>query len=821
MRGSVSVSLVGSLCLAAVGAGSVHEGGRLSAVGGQTQRAVSEATSSEYRAVLDRYCVTCHNERLQTGGLALDKLDLSNVGRGGEVWEKVTRKLRLREMPPTGRPRPDEATYDGFASWLERSLDAVAIARPNPGRPALHRLNRTEYANAIRDLLALEIDASAFLPPDDSTYGFDNIADVLGVSPELLESYVTAAQKISRVAVGNPAVSPISKTYRTAADQTQDYHLEGLPFGTRGGMLVRHHFPLDGEYEIRVQLTRSQLRQVRGLQEPHDLEIAVDGSRVQLFTLEGGSHMYAEKTYDGPTPSLTADEGLRIRVPITAGPRVISATFPVMTSALAEDMIKPSSLKSYVTGGMNAVKGLPHVGSIIVTGPYEPRRPEGTPSQRRIFTCYPTTDNDELPCAKEIISAFAHRAYRGAVAEADLQGLLDFYDEGRRTGDFDAGIEMAVWRILSGPRFVFRFESDPEDIAPETVYRITDFELASRLSFFLWSSIPDAQLLDVAASGELRRPAILEREVHRMLADQRSQALVKNFAGQWLSLRKLERTNPDSGRFPDFDNNLRQALRRETELFFDSIMREDRSVLDLLNADYTFVNERLARHYGIPNVLGSRFRRITVPDQRRGLLGHGSILTVTSYPTRTSPVQRGKWVLETLMGSPPPPPPPDVPDLNESEKDETGKVLSMRDRLARHRANAVCANCHNRMDPPGLALEQFDAVGRWRDTPINASGVLPDGTKFDGPAGLREALMRRPNIFVHTMTEKLLTYALGRGLEYYDGPAIRAIMRDSADSNYAFASLIMGVAKSVPFQMQMSAGEDSSTAAPDSTIAAR
>ena len=817
MRARVPVSLVGSLCLA-VGAGFILiQGALLSAAGAQTQLTGSEAVSA-YRTVLNRYCATCHNERLQTGGFALDTMDLSDVGRDGEAWEKVVRKLRLRAMPPAGRRRPDEDTYDGFASWLERSLDAAAISRPNPGRPALHRLNRVEHANAIRDLLAIEVDTST-LPPDDSTYGFDNIADVLGVSPELLESYVTAAQKTSRLALGNPTITPISETYRAAADQTQDYHLEGLPFGTRGGMLVRHHFPLDGEYEIKIRLARSQLRQVRGLQEPHDLELAVDGVRAQLFTLEGGSHMYEEEFYDGPTPSLAADEGLRVRVPITSGPRMVSATFPVKTSALVEEMTKPSSLKSYVTGGMNAVKGLPHVEAIVVTGPYAGTRPEATPSRRRIFTCRPASRDNERPCARQIISAFARRAYRGMVSEADLHGLLTFYEEGRKTGGFDAGIEIVVSRILASPRFIFRFEFDPENIAPATPYRITDVELASRLSFFLWSSIPDEQLLDGASRGELSDPMILDREVHRMLADPRSQALVENFAGQWLSLRKLKGINPNGRLFRDFDDNLRQALRRETELLFENIIRKDRSVLDLLNADYTFVNERLARHYGIPNVLGSRFRRIAVPDHRRGLLGHGSILTVTSYPTRTSPVQRGKWVLETLIGSPPPPPPPDVSDLNENERDTGGNVLSMRDRMAEHRTNAVCANCHSRMDPLGLALEHFDAIGRWRDIPIDASGTLPDGTKFDGPAGLRQALMRRPDIFVHTMAEKLLTYALGRGLEYYDAPAIRAITREADRSQNAFSSLIMGIVKSVPFRMRMSTEVEPSAAPSDSTAA--
>ncbi len=828
-RQAVSFCVVGVLWLAAMGAGSIQTtelaavdrqfqpanvqvppvSVRFQPVSAQSQPASVEAGAdpSQYRAVIARYCVSCHNEKQQTAGLALDSVDLLSVSDNGEVLEKVTRKLRLREMPPMGRSRPDPAVYHSFTAWLESSLDTAALSNPNPGRPALHRLNRTEYANAIRDLLGLKIYAPAFLPADDSTHGFDNIADVLGVSPELLESYVTAGGKISRVAFGNPAIAPVSETYRVAPDKTQDYHLEGLPFGTRGGLLVHHHFPLDGEYEFKVRLTRAGLGQVRGLLEPHDVELALDGKRLQLFTLEGGSHMYAERYYNAATPALAADEGLRLRLHVKAGTRIVYATFPAKSFALTEEM-SPPSLRSFA--GTDA--GVPHVEGITITGPYAAERGEDMDFPARgILVCRPTSRDDELPCVTKILSTFARRAFRGPVTEAELQELLGFYEEGRQAGGFESGLERAVWRILAAPRFVFRFESEPENIAPGVPYRVTDLELASRLSFFLWSSIPDDQLLDLASRGQLSKPAVLDREVRRMLDDPRSQALVENFARQWLSLQKLQASNPDTARFRDFDDNLRQALRQETELLFEHIMREDRSVLELMTADYTFVNERLARHYGIPNVVGSRFRRVAVPDHRRGLLGHGSILTVSSFPTRTSPVLRGKWVLETILGSPPPPPPPDIPALNESERDDSGKVLTMREQMAKHRSNAVCANCHSRMDPLGLALESFDAVGAWRDEAFDASGTLSDGTKFDGPAGLREALMRRPEVFVNTMTEKLFTYALGRGLEYYDAPAVRSTLRDAARSEYAFSALILGVVKSVPFQMRSAAGGRSST----------
>ena len=792
---------------------------RPAAAVGQNQVSSVVVPASKYRAVLDKYCVTCHNGRLQTAGLELDTVGLSNLGQHAELWEKVVLKLEGREMPPAGRPRPDEATYDGFASWLQASLDAAAVANPNPGRPVLHRLNRAEYANAIRDLLALEIkDVTTLLPPDNSTHGFDNIGDALGVSALLLESYVVAARKISRLAVGNPAIPQIQEQYVGAHDETQDYHQDGMPFGTRGGLRVQHHFPVDGEYQIRIRLERSQRDDVRGLQEPHDMELAIDGQRIKVFGLDGGPHMYKQLVYDGESLALTADDNLFLKVPVTAGPHEITVTFPVKTFAVAENLTKPL-LRSYLSP--NSVAGLPAVSKIIVTGPFNVVGSGDSPNRQRIFTCQPSGSTDEMACAKEILSTLARRAYRGSITDADVQVLLGFYETGRQSGGFEAGIELALWRVFSSPKFIFRFEFDPSDIAPGGIYPISDLELASRLSFFLWSSIPDDQLLDLAARGELRSPGVLEQQVRRMLLDARGQALVDNFAGQWLYLRNLDHIVPEPKVFRNFDNNLRQALRRETELLFETIIREDRSVLDLLNADYTFVNERLARHYGIPNIRGSNFQRIAVVDDyRRGLLGRGSTLTVTSYANRTSPVLRGKWVLENLLGSPPPPPPADVPDLVEGKEGQAGHT--MRERMSEHRANPVCASCHAKMDPIGFGLENFNAIGAWRTmegaSPIDSSGALPNGLEFDGPAELREALVQRPGAFIRTMTTKLLTYALGRGVEYYDAPAVRVITAAAARSNYAFSSLVLGIVDSVPFQMRRVAEEASPTT---TTIASR
>ena len=762
--------------------------------------------SPAHGAVIDRYCITCHNDTLRTGGVVLAGLDLSDVSADAETWERVVRKLRTREMPPAGQSRPDDSTYDALTRQITTALDRAADAAPDPGRGPLHRLNRTEYANVIQDLLALEIDVSKLLPPDDSSYGFDNVADVLRISPLLMEQYLSAGRKISRAAVGSPAIRAVTETYDTADDLTQDYHLDGLPFGTRGGKAVRHYFPLDAEYEFRGFLKRTQQSGIRGLAEPHDIEVVVDGSRIALFNV-GGPDFYEQigiiATVVGVTKAFSADEVLRVRVPVTAGYHSIAVTFIERPPALVQDL-KRSYLSSYRA---DPQAGLPHIDRITVSGPYDPTGPGDTPSRRRIFKCRPDDVREEAGCAKTIISTLARRAYRRPVTDTDVDLLLPFYTLGHSQGGFDVGIETVLRRILVDPEFIFRAEYDPADIAPDTAYPVSNLELASRLSFFLWSSAPDDELLEVAARGTLRDPQVLERQTRRMLNDPRSDSLVDNFAGQWLHLRNVSIVQPTPSEFPDFDDNLRQAFRRETELFVESIIREDRSVIDLLDADYTFVNERLARHYAIPNVYGDRFRRIRITDEhRRGLLGHGSVLTVTSYPNRTSPVLRGKWILDNILGSPPPPPPPDVPDL---EENVPGQLLAMRERMEQHRKNPVCASCHARMDPWGLAMENFDATGRWRasegTTIIDASASLQDGTTFVGPAGVRELLLSRREEFVTTVTSKLLTFALGRGIEHYDAPTIRAILRESEDREYSFSSLLTGIIKSVPFQMRRSA----------------
>ena len=761
-----------------------------------------EAEETAAAAVLQRYCVTCHNERLRTAGLALDELDVANAAAHAEVWEKVVGKLRSRTMPPALRPRPDDATYDAVATYLETSLDRAAATRPNPGRPLLHRMNRTEYRNAVRDLLALDADVSA-LPADDSTYGFDNIADALGMSPLLLESYVTTARKIARLAVGSPAIPPATTTYNTRLDLTQSYHLRELPLGTRGGIRVDEYVPVDADYEISVKLRRGAGGSIRGIGEEHLLELTLDGERIGLFAI-GGPDAYRPVTGGGlgVTKAFWADEHMRVRLPIPAGRRTVVAAFVGKPAALLEQARQPF-LRSYVAA--NSRSGLPEVDKLLLAGPFEAARPDDSASRKNIFSCRPAS-GDGSACASAIFERLGRLAYRRPLEAPELDTLLGFYTEGRRDGGFEAGIELALRYLLASPQFIFRLETEPPNLAAGEVYPLADLDLAARLSFFLWSSIPDDTLLTAAERGELRDPDGLEQQVRRMLADPRAGALVENFAGQWLYLRNLTNTTPDPPTFPDFDDNLRRSMRRETELFVESIMREDRSVLDLLTADYTFVNERLARHYEMPGIYGDRFRRVGVTDEaRRGLLGHASVLTVTSYATRTSPVLRGKWILENLLGAPPPPPPPDVPDL-----EDTGSAagLSIRERLEQHRANPACAVCHARMDPYGFGLENFDAVGRWRlrgadGAAIDASDTLPDGTAFNGPSELRAAIMRRPEQFVTTLTRKMLTYAVGRGLEYTDAPVVRGIVHRAADEGYRFSSLIMGIVTSDPFRMKV------------------
>src|SRR5579871_342634 len=754
-----------------------------------------------YGAVVDKYCVTCHNQRLKTGGLSLQKVDLENVPAQAEMWEKVVGKLRLRAMPPPGMPRPDEAAYAGMVSWLERQIDGAAAAHPYAGRPLVHRLNRAEYANAIRDLLALDIDAAALLPPDDSAYGFDNISDALGVSPALEEHYLDAALKIGALAVADPHVAPGSESWRIPQDLSQDRHVEGLPLGTVGGTAVRYNFPLDGQYTFQAKLYRTNLNIMRGLEAPHQVEFTLDGRRIHLASLGGAADLAS--LFEKPTDTGDAvDARLRVRVPVTAGPHTITVAF--LESPETAD---PVRLQPYLRSSVDNFdwSGSPHLQSLTVAGPFQPSGAGDTPSQERIFTCHPDGRTSELGCARQILSTLARRAYRQAVSKSDIDTPLEFYQSGKRDGGFEASVELALERILASPKFIFRVERDPAGATPGTIYRVSDSELASRLSFFLWSSIPDDELLQLAAEGKLKDPAVLEQQVRRMLADPKSQALVANFAGQWLQLRNLAHVQPNTDLFPDFDDNLRRSFRRETELLFGSIIQEDRSVLDLLTADYTFVNERLARHYGIPDIYGSRFRRVAITDDwRRGLLGQGSILSLTSHAERTSPVLRGKWVLENILGSPVPPPPPDVPQLKGNQEGE--KPRTMREQMEQHRANPVCASCHKVMDSIGFSLENFDAVGTWRTSepggPIDASGELADGTKINGAVSLRNALVNRPDVFAGTFSEKLLIYALGRGLDYRDMPAVRSILRDAGASQYRFSSLVLAVVRSTPFQMR-------------------
>ncbi len=760
--------------------------------------------ASSQRAFVDTYCVTCHNDRLRTGELSLEKVELQNIAEGSETWEKVIRKLRTGAMPPQGAPRrPDPAAADNFVSFLEASIDRAAMAKPNPGRATVHRLNRTEYGNAIRDLLALDIDPTPLLPADDESYGFDNIADVLKTSPSLLQQYMSASWNISRLAMGNSSITADTSTYRAKPDLSQDGHIEGLPLGTRGGMIVRHNFQLDGEYDIKVRLWRATAEIIKGLEEPHQLEISVDGVRAKLVTFGGPADR--DLSYENPGKSAEdVDRRLTVRVPVKAGPRTVVATFLNEGDAQNDNVLQPFLRTNLDPLGY---RGLPAVDRVSITGPFKPTGAGDTPSRRQILVCRPASSADELTCAKKIIGALARRAYRRPVTDGDLQSLIEFYQRGRNEGgNFESGIEAAVQLILASPDFLFRFEPDPDSVAADAVYRIGDLQLASRLSFFLWSSIPDEELLNLSSQGRLKEPVVLERQVRRMLADPRSKALVDNFAGQWLYLRNLKTINPDFETFPDFDDNLRQAMKRETELFIDSIMREDKSVMDLLNANYTFLNERLARHYGIPGIYGTDFRRVTLKeDARRGLLGQASILTVTSYPTRTSPVQRGKWILTNVLGIPPNPPPPNIPALK--ERSDTGKPTTLRERMEEHRTNPTCAGCHRMMDPIGFSLENFDALGQWRTTDegvkIDPSGTLFNGAKVDGPASLRQMLTSRPEVFVGVLIEKMLTYGLGRGVQYYDMPAVRSVVRDAARNDFRFSSIVLGIVKSAPFQMKV------------------
>jgi hypothetical protein len=760
--------------------------------------------------LIQRYCTDCHNRAELAGDVDLASLDAARVQTDPAVWESVVRKLRTRTMPPQDARRPDHETYERLAAWLETSLDATA--ETNPGRPALRRLNRAEYANAIRDLLHLDVEVTVLLPPDDAAFGFDNIGDLLVVSPALLERYLSAADRVSALAIGDPATVISAETYTVAGDQSQALHLDGLPFGTVGGVRVEHNFPLDGEYELQVALVRTNLEGIRGLEHEHELEIAVDGVRVLL------ERIGADNEPDMPGATITersdaTDARLRVRVPVKAGARTVTASF-IRKLGAGTNRLRPFQRSN---AGTYDSTGRPHVKSLTIVGPFATTGPGTTASRERIFSCAPASAADEQMCAREILATLARRAWRRPVDETDLARLMPFYEAGRVQGSFDAGVQLALRRILASPSFVFRVEQDPPQLAAGEAHFISDLELATRLSFFVWSSLPDDRLLELAAADRLSEAGMLEAEVRRMLADPRAHALVESFAGQWLHLRNLDNIRPNTDRFPDFDNNLRQAFRREAELFFASIVEENRSILDLLTADYTFVDERLARHYGIPNVYGSRFRRVDLGSEfaaRRGLLGKGGILMATSHADRTAPSLRGKWVLENLFGTAPPPPPADIPAL---EVEPGFAPQSIRERLEVHRENPACRDCHAMIDPLGFALENFDAVGAWRDhesgTAVDASGQLIDGTFIDGIESLRDALLADPRLFGGAFVEKLMIYALGRGLQPFDMPVVRGILREAESSDYRFDAIVLGVVQSPAFRMRLKAGEEAGAGA--------
>jgi hypothetical protein len=731
--------------------------------------------------LVQRYCLGCHSAKLKTAGLSLESLSIET--HPGE-WEKVVRRLRARQMPPAPLPRPDEASYQSLVRSLESTLDRSAAAKPNPGRTdTFRRLNRNEYRNAIRDLLALDVDVSSMLPADESSRGFDNMT-VGDLSPTLLESYLNAARKISRLAIGIAPKSAGGDTITLRPDLTQEEHFDSLPIGTRGGTTLNHTFPVGAAYDFQIRLARDRNEHVEGLRGSHEVEVLVDNERVKLFTVKPpatGDHQ-------------SVDQHLSFRLPLKAGPHQIAVTFPKQPSLLLETERQPYPAHFNMDRHPRIT---PALYSLSINGPYQTQGPGDSPSRRRIFTC---KSQDEA-CAKSILSTLSRRAYRRPVTDRDIAAPLRFFREARSTESFDSSIEMALRAVLVSPEFLFRVEQDPEGVAAHTAYRISDLQLATRLSFFLWSSIPDDELLTAAANDTLHTPSVLDRQVKRMLADPRSRALIDNFAAQWLHLRNLDSVTPDMRGFPDFDDNLRQAFRRETELFFDSVLREDRSILTLLKADYTFLNERLAKHYGIPNIYGGHYRRVTLGQDRLrgGLLRQGSILTVTSYATRTSPVIRGKWILDNILGIPPPPPPPNVPALKENGGID--KALTLRERLAEHRKNPACFGCHQLMDPIGFSMENYDAVGRWRQSDDIAGG-LPDGSKFDGIAGLEASLLQRPELFATTFTEKLLSYSLGRGIESYDAASVRKIVRNAGASEYRISSFILGIVASEPFQQR-------------------
>lgn len=761
--------------------------------------AAAGVESSTQRATIDRYCVGCHNARLKTAGLELDQLDLAHLGEHADIGEKVVRKLRAGLMPPNGMPRPDQETMQSLIGWMESELDAAAQTYLPP--PGIHRLNRSEYTNAVRDLLDLEVDATKFLPPDDSTRGFDNIAGALTLSPALMEAYLSAAGKIARLAVGD-VTAPSQAVFEVAADTAQNHQIEGLPFGTRGGILIEHQFPVDGEYSFTVKGVTGYFQAVLGEIQNEKLEVTVDGERLYVYD------------WDSEIKPTTGNGKATPRFPIKAGLHTVGVTFLQTNDIPGSELDKPFERTMNTPGSIPGFLFFPHVGQVWIEGPYNVAGSGEAASRQKIFVCRPPTASEEDSCARTIVSNLVTGAFRRPASSADLETMMEFYNLGRADGgSFDDGIESALQRILADPEFIYRLESQPEGLSDGDTWRISDLELASRLSFFLWSSIPDQELIDVAGQGRLRDPDVLEREVKRMLADPKSKAMVENFTGQWLNVRGLATSEPVVNLFPDFDDNLRDAYRQEIELFFASIAQEDRSILDLLDANYTYVNERLAKQYGIDNVYGPQFRRVELPpelDMRRGLLGKGALMTITSAAARTSPVARGKWFLQTFLGVSPPDPPPNVPAIKEKPVDATGNshTPTMRETMALHHSNPVCASCHDIFEPMGLALENFDAVGAWREldgeTPIDASGKLVDGTEISGVADLRQNLVDKySDLFAQVVTEKMLTYALGRGVEYQDMPTVRAIVRRAAGNDYRFSSMVMGIVESEPFQTNM------------------
>jgi mono/diheme cytochrome c family protein len=775
--------------------------------------AVPRNSSNSTSEILEQYCVTCHNGRLKTAGLQLDSLDVTHVADHAQEWEKVVSKLRTGEMPPSGRPRPDAATYRAVIAGLERALDAAAAVKPDPGRVPVHRLNRSEYANAVRDLLGLEIDARALLSSDDADQeGFDNVASVLSVSPALLENYLSAARTISRLAVGDPTLHPVIDSFKISKALVQDDRLgDDLPFGSQGGALIRYYFPVDAEYTIKVLLRRQEYDYIIGMGEAHQLDVRLDGVRLKRFTVGGeATGMTAPENFAGNTqgdPGFeeymhTADAHLEVRVPVSAGLHAVGVSF-VRRFWEPEGVLQPPQTGFGRTTN-EYYHGNPAVEVVSIGGPYGAGTSGNSEHRRQVFVCRPRNTAEDEPCARKILSTLAARAYRRPVTDAEILTLLRFYKTGRSDRDFDAGIQHGIERILAAPSFLFRVEGEPAGLASGAAYRLTDLDIASRLSFFLWSSIPDDELREAAARGKLSDPAVLERQVTRMLRDPRSNALVDNFASRWLELSKLPGVVPDTELYPEFDENLRDAMEQETKLFVASQVRENRSAIELLTADYSFLNERLATHYGIRDIYGNHFRRVRFTDgMRGGLLGQSSILTVTSYPNRTSVTMRGRWVLANLLGAPPPPPPPDIPALGEAGAD--GQPRSLRERMERHRRNPACASCHQRMDPLGFALENFDALGKWRTASdgasIDPSASFPDGTRFEGVAGLRSLLIAHKEDVARTLTEKLLAYALGRGLDYHDMPAVRAVTRSAARAEYSWSSIVTGIVTSVPFTM--------------------